>query len=97
MDRSYDVITFYKTFIWRSPRVTNFADIIKIVAMLLKHSLKTQKKLKEVEIMYWNAIYIYISGCSRICWFPVKNAYVSRTQGVCHMIDIYFWSSLDKV
>ena len=29
--------------------------------------------------------------------FRWKNADVSRTQGVCHMIYIFFGSSLDKV
>ena len=29
--------------------------------------------------------------------FPSKNADVSRTQVVCHVINIYFGSSLGKV
>ena len=47
-------------FILRRPGVGNFADIIKIVTMLLKFFLKTQKKLKGLEIMYQNAICIFI-------------------------------------
>ena len=39
--------------------------------------------------MYQNAICIYISWWSKIFWFPVKNADVSRTQGV-HHVFIYF-------
>ena len=65
MDRNNDVI-FQNTLILRRSRVVSFADIIKIVNMLIK-SLKTQKKLKELEIMYQNAIYICISGYSKIC------------------------------
>ena len=29
--------------------------------------------------------------------FQCKNADVSRTQGVCHVIHIFFGTSLDKV
>ena len=59
------------TFISRRPRVAIFTDIIddilltKLQPCLLKQSLKTQKKLKELEIMYQNAIYISISWCSK--------------------------------
>ena len=42
---------FQNTFISRSPRVANFAYIIKIATMF-KQSLKTQTKLKELEVMY---------------------------------------------
>ena len=55
------------------------------------------KVKKEIEIMYQNATYICISWYNKICWFPVKNADVSRTQGVCHVIHIFFGSSLGKV
>ena len=50
------------TFTLTSPGVVFFADIIKIVAMFIKTVfLKTQEKLKELEIMYPNAIHILIS------------------------------------
>ena len=45
MDINYDVITFFQNiFILRSksPRVANFADIIRIATMFIK---KTQKKV----------------------------------------------------
>ena len=49
MDRNYDVITLFKnTVILRRPGVAIFADIIKIVTMLIKKLLKTQEKLKEL-------------------------------------------------
>ena len=43
------------------PGIPIFADIIKITIRFLKESLKTQENLKELEIMYQNAIYICIS------------------------------------
>ena len=49
------------TFILRRLRVAIFTDTIKIVTMFIKKSLKTQKKLKELKIMYQNATYICIS------------------------------------
>ena len=39
--------TFQNTFTLRRPRVAIFADIIKIMAMFIKKSLKTRKKIKE--------------------------------------------------
>ena len=66
MDSDYDVIIFFQqTFILRRLVATIFADIIKIVTMLLKQSLKTQEKLEELEIMYQNGNYIsimYLNG-----------------------------------
>ena len=47
--------------------------------------------------MYENAIYIYISSYNKSCWYLVKNADISRTQGVCHVIYIFIGSSLGKV
>ena len=52
---------FQNTFMLRRPRGASFVDIIKIVTMFIKKSLKSQKKLQELEIMYQDAIYICIS------------------------------------
>ena len=52
---------FQNTVIFRRPGIANFADIIKIITRFIKKSLKTQEKLKELEIMYQNAIYAFIS------------------------------------
>ena len=46
--------------------------------------------------MYQNIIYICISWCSKICWFPMKNVDFSRNQEVCHVIHVFFASSLAK-
>ena len=56
---SYPV--FQNTFIARKPIVAIGGDIIKIVTMFIKTIYKDSKKLKELEIMYQNAIYILIS------------------------------------
>ena len=40
--------------------VANFAGIIKIVIVFIKTTFKDSKKLKELEIVYQNAIYICI-------------------------------------
>ena len=61
MDINYDVTTF----ILRRPTKANCADIIKIPT-IIKKPLKTQKRLKELKIMYSNAIYICISWYSKI-------------------------------
>ena len=62
MHRIYDVMTFIsKNVFLRKTRVANLANIIKVVTILLKQSLKTQEKLEELVIMYQNSVYIYIS------------------------------------
>ena len=87
---------FQNVFILRRSGVAISADIIKIVTKFIKTILK-DSKLEELKIMYLNGIYIWISWYSKICWFPVKNADVSRTQEVCHVIYLIFESSLGKV
>ena len=52
---------FQITFTLRRPRVAIFANIIKIVTSLIKKTLKAQKKLKQLEIIYQNPFYICIS------------------------------------
>ena len=54
-------LLFQNSFVLRRPRVAIFAGIIKIITMFIKTIFKDSKKLKELEIMYHNAIYIYIS------------------------------------
>ena len=45
-----------RIFSLRKHRIAIFADLTKIVTMFIKTSLKTQKMLKELQIMYRNAI-----------------------------------------
>ena len=69
MDRNYDVIILISKFLnLRRSRVAIFADIIKIIAIDFKKSLKIQKKLKEWEIMHQNAIHICISWYNKNYW-----------------------------
>ena len=64
---------------FRRPRVANFAETIKLQPCFLKQPLKTQAKLKKLEITYQNAIYVCISWNNKSCWFPVKNADLSNS------------------
>ena len=62
MNKNFDVTSLLQnTFTLRRSRVVIFADIHKIVTMFIKKTLKSQKMLKELEIMYRNASYICIS------------------------------------
>ena len=47
--------------------------------------------------MNQNAIYICSSGYNKFADFGWKNADVSRTQELCHVIYIFFGSTLGKV
>ena len=49
-----------KAVVLRRPGVTIFDEIIKILTIVLKKSLKIQEKLKELGIMHQNAIYTCI-------------------------------------
>ena len=60
MDKNYDVITFISKYLYFK-KVAIFADIIKVLLFLLKQFLKTLENLKELEILYQNAIYTFIS------------------------------------
>ena len=61
-------------------------------------SLKTQNKLKELEIMCQNVFLISaFLDIEKFDEFWSKNAHVSRTQGVRHDIHILFGFSLGKV
>ena len=98
MNRNCYFITFFgNIFVLRGLTAGNFAVIIKIginvIRTTFEDSKKKLKELKELEITYENAIYIR----NKSCWFSVKNDYISRTQGVRHIIYIFFWFSLGKV
>ena len=63
----------------------------------MREFLKTQEKLKELKIMYQNAFISVFLDIAKFADFGWKNANISRTQGVCHMIHIFCWSFLVKV
>ena len=52
--------------------------------------------LKELEILHQNTISVFLDKM-RFADFRWKNADASRTQGLCHVIHIFFESSLGKV
>ena len=65
----------------------------KLIPYLLKQSLKTQKKLRELEILYQNPIYICISWYSKVSSFLVKKLWCKRnSRGVSR--DSYIISDL---
>ena len=62
----------------------------------------TQENLKELEIIYYNTIYIYIIqsvflDITKSADFRWKNADVSRSRDVYQVIHKFFGSSLGKV
>ena len=54
MNKNYDIIIFILKYLYFRKTEIHFAEIIKIVTVFIKTSLKTQKMLKELEIMYEN-------------------------------------------
>ena len=73
---------FKSNFILRRSGVAIFADIIKFVTMFIKKIFKDSGK-----------VFLDLAKFAEFRW---KNADVSRTQGVCHLIHIFFGSSLGK-
>ena len=65
--------------------------------MFIKESKKKAQKVKKSEIIIKNSIYILFLDIAKLADFLWQNADVSRTQGVCHVIYIFFGSSLGKV
>ena len=57
---------YENAFILRRPTVANLLTL-SILQLLLKKPLNTQKRLKELESLCSNAIYICISSYSKIC------------------------------
>ena len=53
--------------ILRKARVGIFADIIKIKTMFTKTIFKDLKKIKDLEIMDQNAVFMCISWYSKFC------------------------------
>ena len=66
MAKKYDFITFIsKSFILRRPRIANF-DCNHVI---IKTTFKDSKRLKELEIMYYNAIHICNSRMTKVADF----------------------------
>ena len=85
------------TFVVRRPGLAIFADIMKTVTVFIKKYLMTQRKIKRNrQIIKMQSISLFF-GIAKFVDFQLKNADVSRTQGVCHVIHIFFGSSIGKV
>ena len=66
-------------FILTRLEVANFVDVIKIVTMFIKKNLKSQKKLKELKLMYQNESVSVFSDIAKFSGFRLKNVDVSTT------------------
>ena len=74
---------FQYVFTFRRPRVSNFADVIKVATILIKKSYKNSKKLVKKNTNYrlkYN-LYLYFLIQKKFINCQWKNADVSRTQG----------------
>ena len=58
---------------------------------------RLNKKFKNIEILYQNAIYVCIFDIGKSADIWRKNSDISRNQRVCHVIDMLFVFSLGKV
>ena len=83
-DKNDDVITSF-TFTSRRPKVAIFADIMKIVTMFINNIFLNSKKvhIKTQSI----SVFLDRAKFSDFWW---ENADVSRIQGMCHVIHLYF-------
>ena len=90
MDRNFDTINFIsKCLYFKKTWGSHFWWHHQKNLCLLKQLLKTQEKLKVLEIMHQNAVYIYISWYSKICWFLVKKCWSQYNCVKFHHCRIY--------
>ena len=97
MDRNYDVITLFKnTVILRRPGVAIFADIIKIITRFIKKIFKVSGKVKRIRnyVSKWDLCLYFLISQNFLISGKKNSECVSR---VCHVIDIFFGSSLGEV
>ena len=79
------------------PGVAIFADIIKIITRFINQIFKDSRKAIRIRnyVLKRNLFAFY--DRTKFSDFRWKIADVSRSQGVCHMIHIFFGSFLGKV
>ena len=90
---------FQYTITLRRPRVANFADTTTSATMFIKTTFKDSKNVNRVRtyaLKYNLAISVFFDT-TKVSDFRCKNADVSTTQKVCHVIHMFFVSSLGKV
>ena len=89
--------TYDRYFSHRNSRVFQNTLILRPrVASCLKQRLKNKKR-ERIKNYILKCIYICISWYIKVANFRWKNADVSKTQGICHVIYMFFESSLNKV
>ena len=64
--------------------------------MFTKTTSKDSKKLKELEILKMKSLSVFLD-ITKVADSWSKIADISRTHGLCHVIYIFFRSSLGKV
>ena len=81
---------FHDTFILRRPRAASFAEIIKVAITFNKTTLKDSKKVKRIKnyVLKCN-LYLYFLVQQKLLISDGKDADVSRTTGMCHVIHIF--------
>ena len=99
IDMNYDaiiIISKYRHF--KKAWGNIFADIIKIITKFIKKICQDSREFKNNDKfcakMQSLSVFVDITKFPDFRW---KNADVSRNQGVCHVIFVFFWSSLGKV
>ena len=96
----YHVIPFISKYLYlRRPGVAIFADIMKILTDFIIAIYKDSRKVKinrSYASKYNQSISVFLD-IAKVADFRWKNADISRTQGECHVIHIFFGSSLGYV
>ena len=81
-----------------SPRVNNFYENIKIATMFIKATFKDLNKVKRIRTYALRCnLHLYFLIKQKLLISDKKNADVSRSQNVFHVIYIFLGSSLGKV
>ena len=81
---------FQNTLIFRRPGVDIFADI-KIVNVFIETIIQDSRKAKRiVNYVSKSNLYLHLFDVAKSADFSRKNADAGRTQGMCHVIYI-FW------
>ena len=93
MGRNCEVTSFFSKYLYFKLTYSRQLFLSKLQPFLSKKSLKTQKKLKELEILYQHA---FVCWYSNICWFPMKKRWCQKNAWVVSRGSFIFGSSLGK-
>ena len=70
---------FQNIYILKRPKVTNFANIIKITTMFIETTFKDWKIVKRIGKYVLKYDYTWISCYNRNCAIPVKKSWCQQT------------------